>query len=218
MSDVKTQIQGLRKEYGDGGLEINEMLADPFAQFKQWFDTAVDAGLKEPNGMAVTTCNANGRPSTRIALLKHYDERGFVFYTNYNSRKGEEIASNPFGAMTFWWVDLERQIRIEGAFEKVSAAESDAYYNSRPRGSRLGAWVSPQSEPITNRNVLDERKSHYESQFPVGEPVPRPDHWGGYRLVPDRIEFWQGRPNRLHDRLRYVKLATSEWQIGRLAP
>ena len=217
MSDIKTQIQGLRKEYGEGGLTKGEMQADPIAQFREWFDTAVAAGLKEPNGMAVTTCTPDGRPSTRIVLLKHYNERGFVFFTNYNSRKGSEIAQNAFGAINFWWVDLERQVRIEGRYEKVSTEESDAYYNSRPRGSRLGAWASPQSQEIENRDVLNGRQADYEAQFPEDQPVPRPEHWGGYRLVPEMIEFWQGRPNRLHDRLRYVKSGEG-WEIGRLAP
>ncbi len=217
MNQVQQQIQQLRKEYQDAGLEKSEMAADPFTQFGAWFDTAVSAGIKEPNGMAVSTVSANGHPSTRIVLLKHYDERGFVFFTNYHSRKGREIEINPYGAMTFWWVDLERQVRIEGMLEKVSPAESDAYYNSRPRGSRLGAWVSPQSQIIDDREVLNGRQQQVEAQFPVDQPVPRPEHWGGYRLVPETIEFWQGRPNRLHDRLRYVR-GDGNWEIERLAP
>ena len=217
MNQIQQQIQQLRKEYQEGGLTKADVAADPITQFARWFDMAVNAGLKEANGMAVTTCTPDGRPSTRILLLKHYDERGFVFYTNYQSRKGQDIEANPFGALNFWWVDLERQVRIEGRFEKASAEESDAYYNSRPRGSRLGAWVSPQSEIVESRTVLSERQAQFEAQFP-DENVPRPPHWGGYRLVPDMVEFWQGRPNRLHDRLRYVRQEDGTWRTERLAP
>ena len=215
---VQQQIKQLRKEYRADGLSEEDVAADPFVQFRIWFDAAVAAGLQEPNGMSVTTCTPDGRPATRILLMKHYDERGFVFFTNYQSRKGREIEANPHGALNFWWVGLERQVRIEGVYEKVSVEESDAYYNSRPRGSRLGAWVSPQSEVIDGREALNARQERYEAQFPDDQPVPRPEHWGGYRLVPHTIEFWQGRPNRLHDRLRYIKESDGVWVIQRLAP
>lgn len=208
-------LADMRKEYTNRGLSEADAAADPFAQFKTWFDAALAANLPEPNAMTVATANADGAPSARIVLLKGFDERGFVFYTNYTSRKGQELAANPRAALIFYWAELERQVRIEGHVEQTSAAESDAYFASRPQGSRLGAWVSPQSQVIAEREVLDQRQHELEQTY--ADDVPRPPHWGGFLVVPHTVEFWQGRPSRLHDRLRY-SLANGTWQIERLAP
>lgn len=209
-------LSDLRRDYArDGLLEANAD-PDPFKQFRLWMEQAVHAGLPEPNAMTLATGTPDGRPSARIVLLKGFDERGFTFFSNYGSRKGQELAANPFAALTFFWVELERQVRIEGRVGRVSEAESDEYHATRPRGSQLGAWTSWQSEVIAGRDVLEERLREFTLRFADG-PVPRPPHWGGYRLVPEMIEFWQGRPNRLHDRLRY-RLAGGAWVIERLSP
>jgi pyridoxamine 5'-phosphate oxidase len=189
---------------------------DPLRQFQLWFDAAVAAGLPEPNAMTLATCTADGVPSARIVLLKVCDERGLAFFTNYRSRKGRELANNPRAALVFFWPALERQVRVEGRVELVSADESDAYFASRPVNSRLGAWASDQSVVISGRDELERRQRELEAQFPDGR-VPRPPHWGGYRVVPDVFEFWQGRPSRLHDRLRYRRVE-NRWVIERLSP
>jgi pyridoxamine 5'-phosphate oxidase len=193
------------------------MDADPFRQFATWFDEARAASPVEPNAMALATVGADGRPSLRMVLLKGADERGFVFYTNYESRKGRELADMPWAALTFFWPEMERQIRIEGRVEPVSAEESDAYFHSRPIGSQLSASASHQSEVIAGREELEQRVAALSAQYHDQE-IPRPENWGGFRVIPDAIEFWQGRANRLHDRLRYRLLASGGWQIERLSP
>lgn len=212
-------ISDLRKEYTRQGLDLTDVLPDPIAQFRRWFDAALQAGVAEPNAMHLCTVGANGRPDGRIVLLKDVSSAGFVFYTNYESRKSRDLLANPFASLTFFYPDLEQQVRVEGRVEKVSDGESDTYFASRPRGSQIGAWVSPQSQPIDARDTLTERQHYYETQF-ADQPVPRPAHWGGFRVVPDLIEFWQGRPSRLHDRIRYQRTDThlSDWQLDRLAP
>jgi len=208
-------IHDLRKSYERAELDESASLADPLQQFALWFQQALDAQLPEPNAMTLATVGANGRPSTRVVLVKAFDERGIAWYTNYDSRKGRELASNPFAALQFHWVELERVVRIEGAVEKTSAEESDAYFASRPLDSRIGAWASPQSEVITSRAVLVANAAKTSAKFLLHPP--RPPHWGGYRLIPDRWEFWQGRKSRLHDRLCY-RLDGVNWLRERLAP
>jgi pyridoxamine 5'-phosphate oxidase len=210
-------IAELRKEYMLNGLREADLDPDPIEQFRVWFDQALSAGLPEPNAMALATATPDGRPSARMVLIKGLDARGFVFYTNYQSRKGLELASNPYAALAFYWAELERQIRIEGHVEPLSAVESDGYYYSRPLGSRIGAWASAQSKVIPNREVLEQRVSELAAQYADGQ-VPRPPYWGGYRVVPQTIEFWQGRPSRLHDRLRYTRQDSGGWLIERLSP
>ena len=214
-----TSLADLRKNYSLGSLDTTDVDASPIRQFQAWFAQALDAKLPEPNAMTVATVDAQGRPAARILLIKGVDERGFVFFTNYESRKGRELAANPHAALLFHWVELERQVRIEGKVELTSAEESDAYFNSRPLGSRIGAWASEQSAVIANRAELEARESEITAKY--GEHPPRPPHWGGYRLVPDAIEFWQGRPSRLHDRIRYTRDSARDgaaWRIERLAP
>lgn len=215
MSQISTHIADLRKSYERAELNETASHADPLQQFDQWLQEAIKAEIAEPNAMTVATVGSNMRPSTRVVLIKGYDERGIVWYTNYDSRKGKELAGNPFAALQFHWVDLERVVRIEGRVERVSAQESDAYFNSRPLDSRIGAWASPQSQVISGRSVLVTNAAKYGTQFLLNPP--RPPHWGGFRLVPDRWEFWQGRKSRLHDRLRY-ELRNNEWVRERLAP
>lgn len=209
-------ISDLRREYTLRGLSEDEVDPDPLRQFQLWFEQAVAAGLPEPNAMTLATADAAGRPSARVVLLKGFDRRGFVFFTNYQSRKGRELAANPFVALVFFWPELERQVRIEGQAAPITAAESDAYFASRPRGSQLGAWASAQSSVIADRAALEREVERLAQQFGAG-PIPRPPHWGGYRVAPELIEFWQGRPNRLHDRLRYRR-GGDAWLLERLAP
>ena len=215
MSHISAHIADLRKSYERAELNEDASHADPLQQFDQWLQEAVNAQVNEPNAMTVATVGSNLRPSTRVVLIKGYDERGIVWYTNYHSRKGQELAGNPFASLQFHWVELERVVRIEGRVSQVSAQESDAYFHSRPLDSRLGAWASPQSAIITNRSVLVANAAKYGAQFLLNPP--RPPHWGGYRLVPDQWEFWQGRKSRLHDRLRY-ELQAGRWIKERLAP
>ena len=213
---MSIEIADLRKDYTLNGLDLADVLPDPIAQFRQWFDAAVQAGIPEPNAMHLGTVAENGRPSGRIVLIKDVDERGFVFYTNYESQKGQALIARPVASLTFFYPELERQIRIEGMVEKVSAEESDIYFNSRPRGSQIGAWVSQQSTVIASRAVLEDRQRDLETRF-ADQPVPRPPHWGGFRVIPDLIEFWQGRPSRLHDRICY-RLAGGSWVLERVSP
>ena len=210
-----TNLADLRKSYERAELDEAASSPDPLKQFELWLQQAIDAQLPEPNAMTLATVGDHGRPSTRLVLIKGFDARGIVWYTNYHSRKGRELAANPFAALQFHWVELERVVRIEGRVDKAGAEESDAYYQTRPLDSRLGAWTSPQSEVIASRAVLVANAAKYGAQFLLHPP--RPPHWGGYRLLPDGWEFWQGRKSRLHDRLRY-RLQQGEWVRERLAP
>jgi pyridoxamine 5'-phosphate oxidase len=210
------EFQSLRKEYRQQELLEDKVHSDPFRQFQDWFAEAVATGRSEPNAMTLATVGTDSKPTSRVVLLKECDAEGFVFYTNYHSRKGRQIEMNPQVALSFYWPELERQIRIEGRAEKVSVAESDAYFAQRPAGSQLGAIISPQSEVIPDRNWLESQLSEAQSHYGTGE-IPRPAHWGGYRVIPERIEFWQGRPSRLHDRLVYRRI-DQRWKCQRLAP
>jgi len=207
-----------RKEYEQATLQEADVARDPLGQFTLWYEAAVAAKVPEPEAMTLSTATPEGRPSARIVLLRGYDDRGFCFFSNYNSHKGRELAANPYAALTFHWVEQERQVRIEGRVEKTSAAESDAYFFSRPSRSRIGAWSSPQSDVIPNRETLDELFKRFKEQYPDESAIPRPEHWGGYRLIPTRIEFWQGRPSRLHDRLQFSRDGEAGWKLQRLAP
>lgn len=209
-------IADIRKDYALRRLDESDVDADPFKQFHAWLREAIEAQVPEPTAMTLATAGASGRPAARIMLLKALDDRGFVFYTNYASRKGAELEARPAAALTFFWKELERQVRIEGAIEKVSAAESDEYFASRPLGSRIGAWASTQSATIESRQWLEARVKAAEAQH--GESPPRPPHWGGYRVIPDWLEFWQGRQSRLHDRIAYTRGAGGGWQVARLSP
>jgi pyridoxamine 5'-phosphate oxidase len=209
-----TSLSDLRQSYEKGVLLENQMATSPFDQFQLWFDEALAAKLPEPNAMSVATVNPQGQPSVRILLLKGFDTRGFTFFTNYESRKAAEFAANPRAAVLFFWPALERQVRIEGTVGKVTPEESDDYYLHRPLGSRLGAWASIQSQPIT-REALEAREREFRERY--GDNPPRPPHWGGYRLAPTAFEFWQGRPSRMHDRLRYLPDGLG-WKIDRLSP
>lgn len=215
MNPISTSIADLRKSYERAELSEAASHADPMHQFDQWLQEAIQAQIPEPNAMTVATVGSDLRPSTRVVLIKGYDERGIVWYTNYGSRKGQELSGNPFAALQFHWVELERVVRIEGRVTRVSAEESDAYFQSRPLDSRIGAWASPQSQVIAGRSVLVSNAAKYGAQFLLHPP--RPPHWGGFRLMPERWEFWQGRKSRLHDRLRY-ELHHAQWQRERLAP
>jgi pyridoxamine 5'-phosphate oxidase len=208
---------GFRHEYIGEGLRRADLDPDPIRQFDAWFTAAAKAGIHDANAMALATCGRDGKPSARVVLLKDFDESGFVFFTNYASDKGRQLEKNPLAAVVFYWMEVERQIRIEGKVEKTSREESERYFHSRPAGAQLGAWASHQSEVIDGRRVLDARLAEMNQRFSSGE-IPLPPHWGGYRLRPERIEFWQGRPDRLHDRFRYSRQRNGSWKIDRLAP
>lgn len=210
-------IGDLRKNYTFGGLSETEVDPNPFVQFQQWFDQALQAQITEPNAMTLATATANGQPRARMVLLKKFDRSGFVFYTNYNGHKGQELVDNPQAALVFWWAELERQVRIEGRVEKVREQESDEYFHSRPKNSRLGAWASNQSQVVENREVLAAQLQQLEAKY-ENQEIPRPPHWGGFRVIPTVIEFWQGRPSRLHDRLQYQRVNGEQWLIQRLSP
>jgi pyridoxamine 5'-phosphate oxidase len=212
-----SQLSGLRHEYEAHGLRRADLHSDPLEQFRAWFSAAIAADIRDVNAMSLATSTPQGKPSVRIVLLKGLDDRGFSFFTNYDSDKGRDLNSNPYAALVFYWVKLERQVRISGPVERTSREDSAAYFHSRPAGARIGAWVSKQSEVIDSRQILDARLEAMKERFEDGE-ISLPPHWGGYRVIPEQIEFWQGRPNRLHDRFRYARRADGAWQIDRLAP
>lgn len=209
-------LRNLRYDYTKGELDESDVSPDPIEQFAVWLEAALAAGLTEPYGMTLSTVGENGRPSSRVVLLRGFSAEGLIFYTNYRSRKGRELEAHPYAALNFWWPPLERQVRIEGRVEKVSAEESDAYFASRPYESQAASASSPQSEPIPSREVLLQWIEQTKQRYPT--QVPRPPHWGGYRLVPDYFEFWQGRKSRIHDRLAYTPEPDGSWKITRLAP
>ena len=210
-------ISGIRKEYAKPALSEKDVAANPFLQFAKWWDEAIKSELEEVNAMTLATASATGIPSARIVLLKAATDEGFIFFTNYNSNKGKELAQNPKACLVFFWSPLERQIRIEGTVEKISEVESDEYFASRPIESRIGAWASPQSSVIAARETIEKNVAMYQQQFSDGN-IPRPRHWGGYIVKPVQVEFWQGRPSRLHDRIQYTLMEDGGWKIERLAP
>ena len=216
-AERRQALAQMRKEYSQRGLSESEADPNPIQQFRLWLEVALNANLTEPNAMTLATVGADGRPSARMVLLKGVEDAGFVFYTNYASRKGQELAQQPWAALVIYWADLERQVRVEGHVEFLAAEASDAYFHSRPRGSQFGAAVSDQSQVIPGRELLEARLRALEAQY-ADQAIPRPAHWGGYRVIPKRIEFWQGRPNRLHDRLCYQRREDGGWQIERLSP
>lgn len=214
---IDKPVADLRRNYLTGTLDEQNALADAVEQFRVWFSDALEADFHEPNAMTLATVDAENKPTARIVLLKGFDERGFVFYTNYLSQKGLQLSANPNASLVFWWDKLERQVRIDGETEKISEEESDAYFHSRPLESRLGAWASEQSQVIAGRETLEAKWQELTQKY-TDKAIPRPPFWGGYRVKPLAIEFWQGRPSRLHDRLRYTKQADASWLIERLSP
>jgi pyridoxamine 5'-phosphate oxidase len=217
MSEI-ISLEDLREDYRLATLDESSCDSNPIQQFAKWFQEAKTAHLKEPNAMSLATCTLDGRPSARIVLLKEFGEAGFIFYTNYGSQKGREIEANPHVALNFLWAELERQVRIDGTVIRIPAEKSETYFRSRPRGSRIGAWVSNQSEHIEGRAVLESRLAELEARFAGSDDIPPPSYWGGFCVQPERIEFWQGRTSRLHDRILYERDGGSGWKIGRLSP
>ncbi len=217
MQGTPLNIADIRKDYKLAALDEETVGYDPIAFFTKWFSQAEAAQITEINAMTLATADSNGIPHARIVLLKGLEKSNFVFFTNYDSSKGKEITENPHAALVFFWKELERQVRIEGVIGKIPASESDTYFNSRPAGSRIGAWASPQSREIADRNILDVNYARYEEEFSKIE-IPRPSHWGGYKVIPNRIEFWQGRSSRMHDRIVFSKNETEKWERSRLAP
>ena len=215
---MDSSIADLRQNYTLAGLAEANVDADPIKQFEVWFQQALDADLLEPNAMTLATATPDGKPTARIVLLKEVSDRGFVFYTNYESQKGQQLIANPYAALVFLWNKLERQVRIEGRVEQLSPQESTAYFHSRPKASQLGAWTSDQSRVIANRKILKQKLADLQTQYKDDVTIPRPEHWGGFRVIPNRIEFWQGRPSRLHDRLVYDLQDNGSWQLKRLSP
>jgi pyridoxamine 5'-phosphate oxidase len=211
-------LAALRREYGDHGLDLPDLADDPVTMFRRWLADTVAAGIHEPNAMVVATAGPDGRPAARMVLLKELDERGFVFFTNYESRKAEEIAANQAVSLLFPWHDLQRQVRVEGTATRVSRADSEAYFATRPRESQLGAWASPQSRVVASRSALDERYGGVLARFADLDAIPLPSHWGGFRVAPEVVEFWQGRRGRMHDRLVYRRTDEAGWRVERLAP
>ena len=215
---MDSSIADLRQNYTRAGLSEADLNSDPIEQFNVWFQQALDADLLEPNAMTLATATPDGKPTARIVLLKGVSSQGFIFYTNYESQKGQQLIANPYAALVFLWDKLERQIRIEGRVAKLTAEESAEYFHSRPKASQLGAWASDQSRVIPNREVLEQKLTELQERYSDDATIPLPDHWGGFRVIPSRIEFWQGRPSRLHDRLVYDLQADGNWQIERLSP
>lgn len=211
-------LHDLRRDYASHTLDMKDVDKDPIQQFKRWFEEALKSEVLEPNAFVLSTVNANGHPRARVVLLKGFDASGFVFFTNYNSQKGGELAANPNASMVFNWLELHRQVRIEGFAEKVSENESTEYFQSRPRGSQIGAWASPQSSVIASRQVIENNVEELEKEYQNQEVLPRPAHWGGFLIRPSLIEFWQGRPSRLHDRIQFTRLEQGNWSMERLAP
>lgn len=211
-------LQDLRREYAAHTLDLSDVQADPFQQFEIWMTEALDSQVLEANAMILSTLTSDHRPTARVVLLKDFDPSGFVFYTNYNSRKSQEMEKNPYACLVFNWLELQRQVRIEGKVTRVPEAESTAYFQSRPKGSQIGAWASPQSQVIADRSVLEEKVVELEAKYQDVEQLPRPDHWGGFVVEPTLIEFWQGRRSRLHDRIQYKRVGVESWKIERLAP
>jgi pyridoxamine 5'-phosphate oxidase len=219
--DAAARLAALRREYGDAGLDVPDLEPEPIAMFRRWFDDTVEAGVHEPNAMVVATVSAEGTPSARMVLLKGVDERGFVFFTNYESAKARDLDANPAASLLFPWHDLQRQVRVDGTARRVSRVESEAYFGGRPRESKLGAWASPQSRVVASRSALDERYGGVLAQFAELDDVPLPTFWGGFRVEPRSVEFWQGRKGRMHDRLRYRRTEPdphAPWTVERLAP
>ncbi len=211
-------LHHVREDYQSNGLGLNELDENPIVQFHNWFQDVLKADVPDPNAMTLSTCTLEGRPTARIVLLKDYNDEGFTFFTNYASQKGREMEKNPFVSLTFFWKKLHRQIRIEGSVKKLPAGVSKAYFQSRPRGSQVGAWASPQSEVIENRKVLTDRVEKIQKKHKGVDMLPLPPFWGGYNVIPDRIEFWQGQVSRLHDRFLYERKQSGGWEMSRLAP